>query len=424
MPSGMNQFNQMEHMQAEARKQQAAMQNQAQQATQAQTAPPPADPNAQSGGAPLAQPAPAAVPPMGQPGMPMQPAQPQAGRDELIDAVQDGTGTDMNGRPFVNTMADAKKAFAQLLAGGGEEAAPASTIPEGTASMQKNPNVVQGQPETVAPGEGLAANVVDETLTRPQDPNAPATGTQPATGNQRSIESIVQDAVAEMLNRGNAGAGQPQSGTESKETAQSNTTEEPPITIPDINSNEFYEKFTENPGEAISDIANALADQKVRELTAQLQPVIDQSNQMREEQRTTDAIRRFAEQGYDDFNDYRDDMINFMRERQLPTDDPSSYENAYNFAKVRRLQQQNEALSQNQGKTLDDYLQEDDARSRIAADDQIKRMVIEEYLNSLKNGQSPQVITGGSGIAPAASSQNRINSIKEAGQLFKNSMNQ
>ena len=399
MPSGMNSFNQMEHAQAQARKaMEAAQQAQnpqggmnnaqiaAQQANTQQVDPAAAVPMQQAGIAPGMQ--------------GMAPQQPQEGPEDLIDSVQNGTATDMNGKPFANTLKSAKQAFAQMLA-----QAESGNTPEATPSMQNNPAVSDvTQPEAIAPGEGI-----------PAEPQEPLTAPAP----QRSVEEIVQDAVQRIL-QGNEG--QTQSEPQSAENAPENPADE--IKIPDINSDEFYEKFTENPGEAINMVADAIAEQKLRDFKAQIQPLIDQSDQLREQKRATDAIRQFAENGYGDFNDYKDDIISFMQDRQLPIDDPTAYENAYNFAKARRLQAQNDELKANQSRTLDDYLNDADSKSRMAADEQVKRMVIEQYLKSLQDGQSPQVITGGSGDSPSATPRNRVNSIREAGRLFSQSLNQ
>ncbi len=394
MPGGMNAFNAMEHAQAQARKaMEAAQQAQTPQgginnatlaAQQAQAA----QPVDQAAAVPMQQ---AGMAPMAQPGM--MPQQPQEGPEDLKDAVSDGTATDMKGKPFANTMKSAKEAFAQML-----QQAEAGETPEDTPSMSQNPAVSDVDvPETIAPGEGAEA--------------VPA---EPAPQESRSIEDIVSEAVQKILTQGQDG--QTELEAESETEAPDNTPDE--LVIPDINSDEFYEQFTENPGAAIQSIADAMAEQKLREFKAQIQPLIDQSDQMREQQKATDAIRRFAENGYDDFNDYKDDIVNFMNERGLAIDDPRSYESAYNFSKARKLQAQNDELKQLNSKTLDDYLNDQDSIDKMSTNDQVKKLVIEKYLKSLKDGQSPQVITGGSGHSPNASSGKDIGSIKEAGRLF------
>ena len=391
MPGGMNAFNAMEHAQAQARKAAEAAQqaqhpqggtNDATLAAQAQQ------------GQPVDQ---AAAVPMQQAGMMpgVAPQQPQEGPEDLIDAVSDGTATDTNGKPFANTLKSAKEAFAQML-----QQAENGETPEQTPSMSGNPAVTEvTQPETIQPGEGDNA-----------EPEAEGAPTE-----QKSIESIVSEAVNRILGQN----GQPESEAESEE----NNPEADEIQIPDINSDEFYEQFTENPGAAIQSIADAMAEQKLRDFKSQIQPLIEQSDQLRQQQRATDAIRKFAENGYEDFNEYRDDIVKFMQDRNLAIDDPANYENAYNYSKARKLQAVNDQLKQNQSKTLADYFGDADALSQMSANDQVKKMVIEQYLKSLKDGQSPQVITGGPGSSPNASPKNEISSIKEAGRLFAQSLN-
>ena len=406
MPNGgMNSFNAMEHAQAQARKAMEAAQqaqtpqggtNDATLAAQQQAAQ--TQPVDQAAAVPMQQAG--MMPGMAQPGMAQQP---QEGPEDLIDAVQDGTATDMKGKPFVNTLKSAKEAFAQML-----QQAEAGETPESTPSMQDNPALTAvEQPETIEPGDGEKAV--------PAENQAP--DVSPAPAEQRSIEEMISAAVQKVLGQNGPAESEAQSEEQNPEAADE-------IVIPDINSDEFYEQFTENPGEAIQKIADAMSEKKLREFKAQIQPLIEQSDQLRNQQKATEAIRKFAENGYDDFQDYKDDIVRFMQERGLAIDDPANYESAYNFSKARRLQAENDGLRQQNSKTLDDYLNDSDSLNKMSANEQVKRMVIEQYLKSLQDGQSPQIITGGANNSPNATPKNEIGSIKEATRLFRQSFNQ
>jgi len=403
----MNQYNMMEHMQAEARKAQEAQMRANQHGGNApgpdrgygaapQTPMPSAQPAPQAQPAPSepapaptaeAQPAPQADPmnPMG------TPAPQQEGPEDMIDAVKDGSmQQSTTPKPFVGTIKNARQAFADMLAGAGQNPGDDRIDPSVTTSVENNPNVIPSMPEEIAPGEGKMPEI--------------------SASREEDVSKIIRDTLSEILGSGQA-IPQPESEAESEPNVTAGPQD---IVVPDINSDDFYEKFTENPGQAILDVAEALSEKKVRGLTDRLKPFLDESDRMNRQQKATDAIRQFAENGHDDFEDYRDDIINYLRDRQLATDDPTSYEHAYNHAKASRFDQMRNAPA-----SLDDYFADPESVKKMAGNDQLKKMIIAEYLNGLNNGQSPQVISGGSSSSPNATGKNSINSIKQAGKMWQ-----
>lgn len=181
---------------------------------------------------------------------------------------------------------------------------------------------------------------------------------------------------------------------------------------PTIDSDEFMEKFAENPVLAIQELADSIADKKVaaqmNELTEKLQPVLQQSDALQMRDRAVNAITEFSQMdGFQDAEDYFQDMATYINEKGLPKDSVDSFKEAYLVAK-------NNALSSN--KPLDAYLSDENYISRIAQHEAIRDKVIAEYLQQVASGGKPQVIGDGS---PAATPRTEISSMEDAGEALK-----
>lgn len=386
------------------------------------------------------QPAAGGMPPAGTPapGPSMMPQQPsledQNGQGTpLIDDVT-GSGIDPNtGQPYSNEnnsnpMESARNAFAQAFANAQNPApaAPAQAPPPPPAP----PQVPSATPPMGQPPMGQVP---------------PAVGSNPPMPSQADIQSMAMNAINQAVASGqipdttandmaaNANYGMPPAEDMGNPTpnpmegvnGQIPTTPEgmeidTVVTneIPDINSDEFFERFTDNPGEAIMDIANAIAANKVGELTQQIQPLIDESNKVQFRNKVQDAIRDFSMNGHEDFPQYREDMVAYLNESNLPMDDPTSYERAYDKARISSLERMNQQLTETQGRTLADYMSDDDSISQMSQNDKVRERVINDYLNQLSNGESPQVITDSAGNSPVASEPKRASSMKDAGKMF------
>lgn len=419
---------------------------------QGQGAPMPAEQNitmnqgAPQGGMPMMQGG--APMPGGQPGM--MPPQPPTLEEQngqgtpLIDEVT-GSGIDPNtNQPISNNndggnpMQSARNAFAAAFnnAQNPTPPMPQQGMGQQTAPPMGTPQAPQPAPQ--APPMGMQQGQPT------QDMNAPVTQNSPMP-DMNMIRSMAENAVNQAVANGqlpdltandfaaNANYGMPN--TEDVGATPPNPMEgvngEVPTSpegmeidtvvmngIPDINSDEFFESFTDNPGQAILDIANAMAAQKVGELTQQIQPLIDESNKVQFRNRVQDAIRSFSENGHEDFSQYREGMVDFLNGSDLPMDDPVSYERAYDKAKISALEKMNQELTRTQGRTLADYMSDDDSIDQISQNEKVRGKVINDYLTRLSNGETPQVITESAGNSPVATEPKRADSMKEAGKMF------
>lgn len=339
-----------------------------------------------------------------------------SGTGELIDDVRNGTYRDQNQPSNNNNSLDtAREAFMKMLDNNNNSDMNNDVgmhiLEVETEPMQQDVN-----------GNADASNVSDIPVsTIPQfDMNLMSNKIEEAVKNavaNGQLRDLSQNDMAQ-----NISDMQDSSHISEDNAAIDNTAEDTEDAALDIDSPEFYEKFSNDPGQAILEVADALSNKKMKELTTKLQPVLEQSEKLQQQKNIQDAIKQFASNGHEDFADYKDDMINILKNGQFKMDDPSAYESAYSSAKINRLQALNDQLSQNQGKTLNDYFQDNDSILQMAQNDDVKKAVIEDYLQGLSKGGTPQLISGGVANTPTAMPKNKVSSIKEASNLFKQMM--
>lgn len=300
-----------------------------------------------------------------------------------------------------DSMLDAKNAFAALLSKEG--------------NVQPNEPTQPNEP--VQPqNASLNTDLPDISSVLPNG------GTEPQNGMpvMPELSEIIKDAVAQGMRQGiisdssipdvaNALTPEPTSEPEYDEEFE----------MPDFESDEFYAQFTDNPGKTMADLAQRAADQREKVLLQKLKPLLDQSEQMMANQKIQEAIQQFATQGITDLADYKDDMVAIIRENGYPTDEVNSYNLAYGKAKSSRLEALNAELRATQGRTLADYMDDEESISQMAQNEKVKQQVIQEYLSGLSNGKSPQVISDGAGVSPAAIKPTKASNFREASEMFR-----
>lgn len=220
-------------------------------------------------------------------------------------------------------------------------------------------------------------------------------------------------------------------------TASQTAEVEPEISEPefDVTSDEFYNKFSNNPGEAIMEVATHIAQRQIaankaefesrqHELEEKMQPFLEESERVRQRNASVDAMKQFLTKGegrYNDFSEYSPQIAQIMRAEQMDFSDPRSFETAYLMAKLPIMQQHLQAAEAQRGKSLADYLSEEASINEIVQNPTVKQQVINSYLRSLQNGSSPQVITNGAN-SPVGTVPTTAKSFKEARNFFESAL--
>lgn len=309
----------------------------------------------------------------------------QEADNQLIDDVAEGKMPSAS-ENRIGSIADAKQAFLQLLSDDREETAPVSETAE---------------PETA--------------------PALPDTGTQTLGNNvfdEAKIQSMIQEELGKRIAEGEVpdfsaqNLSQAVTETVPQETAPDFTLQ--PENLDYINSDEFYEKFVENPGEAMQEVYRQMLNPTLEKL----KPLLQQSETIQKNQKIIDTIKEFAESGdYGDFGDYQDDMVRILKEGGYRMDDVGAYRDAYSKAKINRLSEQ---LAQaGNSRTLEDYLGDEESVQKLAENPQLQQLIIGNYLSGLSKGGSPAMIGSSPTASAVATEPQKTKNFKDAGEKLK-----
>lgn len=347
----------------------------------------------------------------------------QTGTEGLIDdvannATENNTSTtDASTTPSTSV----RDAFAALLNSAKHDEPP--------KTQEQNTQPLESTAQNTS--EGAAASSTLETgetgVNTQVETNEPITQNAfNAPLDKESMRSILQEELQKAIDQGKVPAVSQQTfaadisdGNHTVEV-QEITSEEPTLDLAEyIKSDDFYSKFSDDPGAAIMEVAESMSNQKNAELQKQLKPLLEQSKVIEKNRRVQDAIKQFADRGYNDFGKYRQSMVDYLKQGDFDMEDPNAYELAYNRAKVNDLEQLNAQLKTTQGRTLADYVSDPASRETMAQDENVKRIVINEYLKNLSSGEKPKVISDSTSNTPTGNAPVKAKSFKEAGEMFK-----
>jgi hypothetical protein len=226
------------------------------------------------------------------------------------------------------------------------------------------------------------------------------------------LEGIKNSIIAEIQSLRNS--------AEPGQVPQTEGEPEPQNNVPEIDDDEFMERFSENPVQAVMELANRIADDKVKaEITSlgeKIQPLLDESEKIAFQNKVKETVMEFAQkEDFADAQKYFPQMAQIIREKGLPQDDVNTYVYTYKDVALQDLRSK-------QGKSLDDYLADDNGVSKVIDNPKIRDAVIEQYLRQIQSGAKPQVITGGGNSTPAATPPTDIRTFADAQKAFKSQL--
>lgn len=324
-----------------------------------------------------------------------------------------------------------KDALAALFNRGMTDVPAAGTTPEPNTNpvldMQQGtpqplPDIEIAGAEAPAPAEGTPGipDFLKNIIPAEKPETAPS---NPSPAVSRSDLDDMKNSILEALTNTFA----PKQ-TEETPTEPSAEESEPPL---DINSDEFYQMFSEDPGKAISEVANRIAADKVKasedrvnELTEKLRPLLEESERVTQRNNSIEAMKQFLQKGNGQYSDFRElipQIAEIMQTEGLAADNPQSFDFAYSKAKnnvlSRQLAEAQEAVNrarQQSSMTLNDYFNDDNSIDQMVHNDNVKQRVINEYLQGLREGANPAQITSSSSNTFVANPAKKATSLKEA----------
>ena len=264
------------------------------------------------------------------------------------------------------------------------------------------------QPQMNASGQDeIDPNFVDIPLDTGSfaESNPPLTTTKPNL-DMGSLEAIKNSIIEEI-----------QSLRRTEQAPTQTETEPDQMQDEQINDDDFMEEFSMNPVKAVMDLANKIADQKVSSeimrLGEKIQPLLDESEKISYQNKVKDTIGQFiSNEDFKDASEFFPQMAQMIREKGLPQDNIDTYINTYRDVALQHARA-------NRGKTLDEYLSDDNEIAKIVENPKIQDAIIERYLQSIHNGGKPQVITSGGNVTPVATPPTEIKTFEQAHKAFK-----
>ena len=240
----------------------------------------------------------------------------------------------------------------------------------------------------------------------PADDSGVTPSNDTPAANDTTLESIRDSILAEIrgLNQNAEPEGDPNA-------------EEPADEGFNMNDDEFMEKFSENPLQAVMELSNMIADQKVREemqaLGEKMQPLLDQAEEAAFQNAVRETIAEFLEdENFSDAEQYLSQIAEHVKANGLPMDDVASYQNAYKDIALADARA-------NRGKSLDDYMADDNEIAKIISNPKIQEQVIKAYLQGINQGGKPAVISSGGSTTPTATPPTEFKTFADAGAAFR-----
>jgi len=169
---------------------------------------------------------------------------------------------------------------------------------------------------------------------------------------------------------------------------------------------EFMELFYTNPKEALRQVIEET-------VTPQIQPIVQRIDM---EDRSTEFMNKLAafEQEHPDLPEYSEQMAEIMRENPELRDHPNGIEIMYNMAKGMNATVQDPKELLNDEEFLSQY---------VLSNDDIKKQIIEEYLQQVQEGAPPATIgsqpAGSTAMTPPKRPKNLQEAEDMALEMFK-----
>ena len=279
-------------------------------------------------------------------------------------------------------------------------------------------------PEGSAEPEVLAAEEASGMPAAEQAPGAEAMPEQDIPASTPPVDSEKQEmrntisALLDIVKQNQAEKAAQANEPAAVEEVQEEVVEEEPF-----DEEKFNEEFYANPAGYIRNLAEQIADKNVSErlsgLQDELAPLLDESKAAQHRESVKKVLGEFLD-ATPDANDYFEDIARYINDNNLSAEDPRSYKDAYMESKMNSQNNLIEQLRQANaegGKTLDDYLSDNDSVQRIIMDDNIKSKVIENYLKELQEGGRPATISNSGTQIPGTPAKTAA-SMEDARNLF------
>lgn len=305
------------------------------------------------------------------------------------------------------------QALAMLQGGGNEPQAQApqgQPMPDGQSNPQINPQLQDNGGQVPGSQEGQTPNQAP-TQGEPGQ-QAPNNADALILGKFKSPEELAKaySSLEQFNTKTRQELAQTQQTTQELQAAiqqmqqqMQQSQVQPQVQEPELSPEEMNEqlmnRFYENP----MSVLNEIKEQAKQELMQEMAPIQEQYQQQQQQQQWMQTVNDFAST-HQDFQQWQPAMQEVLNSNPNIAQMPNGLEIAYNMARGQNYQDPS-AMLQDQS-----FVQQN-----ILGNQDIKNQIIQEYLQSLKQGQqAPTVINSQPGGAIPMTPENKPQTIKDA----------
>ena len=185
----------------------------------------------------------------------------------------------------------------------------------------------------------------------------------------------------------------------------------------EADNEKMLQEFYDNPGDFMSKMRQQAKEESMAEAMEQFKPVL-QDHQVRMAQQRYSSLEAQVKDANEDFDQYREPMQGVIKEQgdtllamqQMAEKEGKDFniiQTVYEIAKGRSAQ------PAQQGPSITEMLQDDEAIDLILKDENIRNKILKTHVDKVKSGGAPPVI-GAKGGQPPASPPNEIKNTKDA----------
>lgn len=198
-------------------------------------------------------------------------------------------------------------------------------------------------------------------------------------------------------------------------TTQQAQQNEPPAAEPEaFDSEGWFEKFYENPKDALQELFQGTVKDAISPQLQALEPVVQHFQQQQERAYWDNKVGE-VQQKYSDFENYREKAAEILQQQPAEfLNLPNAIEAAYLMAKAEVL----DAEKASQPK-IEDMLKDPNFLQQLSRNPDLQKIVLKTYSEQIKQEPKPAMIGSHPGSAAPATPPPEIRSVKDATRAFK-----
>lgn len=190
--------------------------------------------------------------------------------------------------------------------------------------------------------------------------------------------------------------------------------DEPGSEQEEFNSDQWFEKFYENPKEALQELFQGTVIDAISPQLQRLEPVLQHFQQQQERSYWEGRVEE-VQQKYSDFDNYREKAAEILQQQPAEfLNLPNAIEAAYLMAKAEVL----DAEKASQPK-IEDMLKDPNFLQQLSQNPDLQKIVLKTYSEQIKQEPKPAMIGSHPGSAAPATPPPEIRSVKDATRAFK-----